>query len=668
MKKSKIILLSKVLIILFSLVTLLKIINYCKNYKLINNNSIDKGTVTDIKKYQEYTIIIIKGKVKYKAYINNSNNKLDIGNIISFKYSVIDLNTYKIPNSFNYIKYLKSEGIKGIINIDEFKVVGNNSIYNIKKILNNKMDKLKSKKYVYTFLSADKTYLDQDIKTYYIENGISHHLCVSGFHLVFLLSFFKKQFKKIIKKESITMALLIFITFIYLFNSNFSISLLRASLLYYSVYINKKYNINLNKIFIFVLILNISLFLYPGSIYKSSFWYSFVLSYFLMFYGQKYNSLFKINIFSYVISLPLTIYFNYQVNILAPLFGLLFFYYICYLIYPLVFLSMICSFFDVILYYLSLILEIINKYINNVKITMIIFPKMSIYVLILIYLIYLCYLNKPAIKWIIIYALIMIFSYSYIYFDNNRYLYFIDVHQGDMIVYIGKNHKNVTLIDTGGVQKDAYLKNNIKSFLHSVGVKKINSLIITHGDYDHMGEAINLVNNFRVEKVIFNCGEFNDLEQELIKVLNKKKIKYYSCIKELNIDKNKLYFLQTKEYNNENDNSNVIYTELNSYKFLFMGDASVTTEKEILDKYNLSNIDALKVGHHGSKTSSSKEFINEINPRYSIISVGKNNKYGHPNKEVLDVLKNSKIYRTDQDGSIIFAIENSKLNVRLYRH
>jgi len=86
-----------------------------------------------------------------------------------------------------------------------------------------------------------------------------------------------------------------------------------------------------------------------------------------------------------------------------------------------------------------------------------------------------------------------------------------------------------------------------------------------------MGEAINLVNNFKVDKVIFNCGEYNDLEKELIKVLDKKRIKYYSCIKELNIDNNKLYFLQTKLYDNENDNSNVIYTELGGYKFMFMG-------------------------------------------------------------------------------------------------
>ena len=184
-----------------------------------------------------------------------------------------------------------------------------------------------------------------------------------------------------------------------------------------------------------------------------------------------------------------------------------------------------------------------------------------------------------------------------------------------------------------------------------------------HGDFDHMGEAINLVNNFKVEKVIFNCGPYNDLEKDLIKVLDKKKIKYYTCIKELNIDNDKLYFLQTNEYDNENDNSNVIYTELSGYKFMFMGDASITTEKEILDKYNLPNIDVLKVGHHGSRTSSSKEFINEINPKYSIKKKKKNNRYGHPNKEVLNTLNNSKIYRMDQDGSIMIKIKNNKLKI-----
>ena len=181
-----------------------------------------------------------------------------------------------------------------------------------------------------------------------------------------------------------------------------------------------------------------------------------------------------------------------------------------------------------------------------------------------------------------------------------------------------------------------------------------------------MGEAINLVNNFKVEKVIFNCGEFNNLEKDLSKVLDQKKIKYYSCIKELNIDNNKLYFLNNKDYGNENDNSSVIYTKLKNHKFLFMGDAGVKVEEDLIEKYNLQNIDVLKVGHHGSNTSSSKIFIDEINPKYGVVSVGKNNRYGHPNNEVLNNLQNSKIYRTDQDGSIMFKIKNNKLKINTY--
>ncbi|MDY5930276.1 MAG: MBL fold metallo-hydrolase [Candidatus Onthovivens sp.] len=187
-----------------------------------------------------------------------------------------------------------------------------------------------------------------------------------------------------------------------------------------------------------------------------------------------------------------------------------------------------------------------------------------------------------------------------------------------------------------------------------------------HGDYDHMGEAINLVKNFKLEKVVFNVGDYNYLEEDLVKVLNNKRIKYYKNIENLDIKNSKLYFLNTKIYNNENDNSNVIYFEFNNCKFLFMGDAGIEREKDILGKYNLRNIDFIKIGHHGSNTSSSKEFINSINPKYSLISVGNNNRYGHPKKSVLDTLGNSKIYRTDLDGSIMFKIKKNKLRIETY--
>lgn len=173
-----------------------------------------------------------------------------------------------------------------------------------------------------------------------------------------------------------------------------------------------------------------------------------------------------------------------------------------------------------------------------------------------------------------------------------------------------------------------------------------------HGDMDHMGEALNLINNFKIDNVVFNIGKYNSLEKSLIKVLREKKIKYYQGLEELTMEDNTLYFLNTKIYDNENDNSSVIYLNYYTLQFLFMGDASIEKEKDILETYGLSNIDFIKIGHHGSNTSSSKAFIDKINPKYSLISVGKNNKYGHPKETVLDILRNSIIYRTDLDGTV----------------
>ena len=234
------------------------------------------------------------------------------------------------------------------------------------------------------------------------------------------------------------------------------------------------------------------------------------------------------------------------------------------------------------------------------------------------------------------------------------------------------------LIDTGGkieIPKENWAQNKNKTtlttsklipYLHSMGIKKLDYLILSHGDYDHMGESANLVNQFKIDKVIFNCGSKNDLEQKLIKVLRKKGITYYSCIKKINVEGTKLYFLNTKEYNNENDNSNVIYLNYNNYQFLFMGDAGIDKENDLLKQYTLKNIDFFKVGHHGSNTSSSKCFINKISPKYSFISVGKNNRYGHPKETVLNILAHSKIYRTDQDGSIEIRLDQRKYEIRNY--
>ena len=409
------------------------------------------------------------------------------------------------------------------------------------------------------------------------------------------------------------------------------------------------------------------LFINPFFIADVGFLYSFICSFTMIIINKFLRKNYFVNLiiitfYMTLFTLPITISLNYEINLMVFISNFLLIPFVSYILFPFALVTIIFNFLNPVFSFLTLIMEKIAYILSSVKITKLIVPKTSIIFIVIYYfiLILFVYYNKKRFLIFLLSLLFIIKSVPFLTTKDN--VIFLDVSQGDSMLYITKNQKKVYMFDTGGIQNKSISDNSL-TYLKSLGINKIDYLILTHGDYDHMGDAINLVNNFKVKKVIFNCGKFNDLEKELIKLLDKKKIKYYSCIKELNIDNNKFHFLQTKYYDNENDNSNVIYTKLDGYNFLLMGDAGVEKEKDILDKYNLSNIDVLKVGHHGSKTSSSKNFISKINPKYSIISVGRNNRYGHPNKEVLNILKDSKIYKTDQNGSIMFNIKNNKLKI-----
>ena len=253
-------------------------------------------------------------------------------------------------------------------------------------------------------------------------------------------------------------------------------------------------------------------------------------------------------------------------------------------------------------------------------------------------------------------------------------LVMFDVGQGDSFLIRGKK---TILVDTGGkfnYQKEnwqlkktsSYAERVIIPYLKATGIIKIDYLILTHGDYDHMGESISFVEHFPVKNVILNHDTYNDLEQELIFLLKEKGIDYLQNVTSISAADLQLQFLNHTMYDNENDNSNVIYLELGTLKTLFMGDASTKVETDLLKQYQLSDIDILKVGHHGSKTSTSRKLIDVITPQYALISVGKNNRYGHPDKQVLNRLKQSKIYRTDEHGSVVFKFKNRKLDIESY--
>lgn len=175
-----------------------------------------------------------------------------------------------------------------------------------------------------------------------------------------------------------------------------------------------------------------------------------------------------------------------------------------------------------------------------------------------------------------------------------------------------------------------------------------------------MLESYYIIDNFKVKNVYLNSNNTNNLEQQIINLSSIKKVTIKILKKNdiINLNGIKLYSLNKKQ-KNENDSSVVLYTNINSYKILLTGDISKTIEKEIINEYNLENIHILKLAHHGSKTSSDVNFLKRLNPKYSIISVGLNNRFNHPSKEtILNLNKlNLNYYETSKYGSITFYLK-----------
>lgn len=677
LKQLKTILQSKLFYLLILLLSILYTVYYINNDTItVKNDKTITGKITNIKEYENKVTCEINGKDKVivNYYGNDFNYNLGDTIKLSGEYKLVDNNT--VFNLFNYKKYLLSKGIKYSFTANEIKKISSNTniLYFLKNKIKNYLNTFKSRNYLNAFLLGENN-IDDLYKKSFQSNGISHLFAISGMHITVFTLIINKLLSLLIKnKKTIYLSIYIFLL-IYMFLTGFTPSVIRGSLLYILNSLKKVLKINIKTIYILILIFSICLLVNPYVVYNIGFKFSFIISFYLIIFNKiinQYNNYFVktfvISLIAFLVSMPICINNFFEINLLSPFVNILFVPFISIIIFPLSIITIIFKPLDNILFFLTNLIGDFSLLIS--KINCFIIPLchintigVIIYYLILTYIL-LGFYKRKYYKIVYIFV-ILIIHYNISYLDNNLYMTMIDVGQGDSILIKFPNNNGNVLLDTGGnfLKKDAI--NKLISYFKSSGIKDIDYLIISHGDYDHMGEAINLIENFKIDNVIFNCGEFNELEIKLISILKNKNIPYHLCIKELNIDNYKLKFLNTDIYDDENTNSSVIYLNYNDYKFLFMGDASKEREEDILEKYNLKDVDFLKAGHHGSNTSSSEKFINSINPKYSLISVGKNNRYGHPKESVLDTLSNSKIYRTDIDGSIEIKLNKNGYKFRI---
>ncbi len=241
-------------------------------------------------------------------------------------------------------------------------------------------------------------------------------------------------------------------------------------------------------------------------------------------------------------------------------------------------------------------------------------------------------------------------------------VHFLDVGQGDSTLIVCGGH--AMLIDAGDDSRGTQIQN----YLQKQKIEKLDYLVLTHPDADHIGGAPVIIGKFEIDRVfVSNYEKDNKTYRKLIQALDEKRLKYTTP------QVGARYTLGTavitilspgKEYDNPNDASIALLVENGSHGFLFTGDAGEEAEQDMLESGLRLSADVYQAGHHGSKTSTSEAFLEAVSPAYAVISCEEGNEYGHPHAQTLNALRAGgvSVYRTDEAGTIIASSDGKELS------
>lgn len=684
------------------------------------------------KQYKNQYILKVEKINENKSYKNTNlqlnvkkeEKLLSYGDKIIIKGNFEEASSARNEGGFDYKQYLKSKNVYGIISVDkkDIKLIKKNNVDVIDLLANKVSNSMKIKieqnlsnetsKLLSGILIGNKNNLQKEIQEDFRNSSLSHVLAISGMHVSYIMlgiTFVinKMKFNKKISKI-ITIFILLF--FIILTGKTASVTracfmssyIILASLFHKKAHVLASISISLLIILIInpYLILDIGLQLsYGGTI-------GIVLIYPILKKLKKKkedkNSKFKkiihkvkekildiilITISANLVIFPIvlfhynTISFTFIISnlLISPIIGI-----IIILGFISVFVSYIISpiskvMFLILQTFLNLLIKIAH-FCAELPFSKVYFPTPKIYVII-IYYVFLIFIilerNKIIVikkinkKIIIIFVIIIIILNLILNFIPKTFtISFIDVGQGDSMLISTPKGKKI-LIDGGGSRDEESFnigKQTLIPYLLNKGITKLDYILISHFDSDHVGGILSVLEELKVEKVIICEQEENENYRRFKEIVKNKKIKVYVVKKgdNLKIEENILLNIlwpKDKKIKENAINNNSIVAKLNykSFSILLTGDIEKIAENEILKEYENSNIlnaNILKVAHHGSKSSSINEFLEKVKPQIALIGVGEENTFGHPNEGVLKRLKNinTKIYRTDKKGEITIKI------------
>lgn len=615
-----------------------------------------------------------------------------------------------LPNTnslkFNYKEYLIQQDIEGIIKIKQpfLKSCINSKLNLLEKlqfhrehlILN--LKKLNSE-YIEDIIAltlGETKYLSSERIEELKHLGIYHLYAVSGSHVA-LLSVFLFNILLKFKLRYHQAELIIFILLpIYAVLTGLSPSVIRAVAVVMLYLVIKKFT-RLDSLQILSITFILSVMYKPFIIYDIGFQLSYLVSTFLLLtipIIKTFHFIYKlicINLIAQISTFPILIMHFNTFQWLGLLTNFFFIPWFELILFPLVMIFLIIyvtiGFVPNILIYLTdLMLSItidIIQIINNFNIEDIVVRNLShisyFLIFIICVMISMYILKKKIFKAIIIFILVII-TVTYDFKEDRVILRFLDVGQGDAMVSYHKDTNQIVMIDTGGKmlsnKKDWQIKDNELSYtksvlipeLHEKGIRKIDYLIVSHPHLDHMGELEELSQKIKIKNLIINKRTWDNKELKLlISSLEQKGITIIDSVGLKNIKVGKaiyrFYNQDTKSHPDKNENSIITELEVYNKKIISTGDATQNNERTVLNKID-HQYDILKVGHHGSSTSSTEEFLSRVKPRLCIISAGRGNKYGLPKKVTIKKLQNHKckILNTQDIGGITITLTKAGIS------
>ena len=663
-------------------------------YSKINNEEFI-GEIVSIKEEKEYInsyiikIIEVNGKTKFKIskliLYTDLNTEYKYGDIVKINGEYRNAQERTNYKGFNYRQYLKQKNIFGILNSEKSKKIDEKKsvfslLNNLNESLSSCLDSTFSKEesgILKAMLLGNKNSIDENTQEVFQNSSLAHILAISGLHINYIEFILRKILDTFINSKRKKDLIIICFLIIFCIFTGLSNSCIRACFMICFSIIGQMIYRKVNKVNSICFALLFILFFNPYSIYDMG----LQLSFGGIIGLNLFKEIIKIKntdnkIINYIVEnlntslavqiviLPIILYHFNKLSLTFFISNIL----VSILILPLLvlgYLSIIIikfnlSFFISIIYLEKILLKIfldIANFISKINISKILIVTPNILTIVIYYLLVLFvtfygYKLKNKINKIIICILIfvVIFTNFNLKFNQNLEINFIDVGQGDSCLIISPLNKKI-LIDAGEGGPESiydYGKNVVLPYLLDRKISSLDYIMVSHFDSDHAGGVIEILENISVKNLIIaKQFEENECFKKVIEICNKKKINII-IVKAgdvLKIDKYLKFRIlwpsnEIKiEENQINNNSIITRLECFNFKMLFTGDIEQVAEKAILNKYNESILlksNVLKVAHHGSKTSTTEEFLKKVNPKIVLIGVGKDNKFGHPNDEVLE--------------------------------